>query len=133
MFYISDQIEKIQMDAVKALLKQTYWAQNRSEELIRTSIQNSVCYGAYLEETGKQIGFARVVTDYASVYYICDVIVDEQYRRMGLGKELIRAIVSDERFISCRGILATADAHGLYEKYGFKTDTKRFMGKAPCK
>lgn len=131
MFYISDKKEDIQIDVVKTLLKQTYWAQNRSEDLIKRSIDNSVCYGAYLKSTNKQIAFARVVTDYASVFYICDVIVDEEHRGKGVGKELIHTIVSDERIKSIRGILATADAHGLYEKYGFKTDTKRFMGRAP--
>lgn len=131
MFYISNEKEKIQIERVKNLLQQTYWAQDRSEELIRISIENSECYGAYLNATNQQIAFARAVTDCASVYYICDVVVDEKYRGMGIGKELIHAIVSEERFMHMRGVLATADAHGLYEKYGFVKDAERFMSKGP--
>lgn len=131
MFYISNQKESIQIEEVKKLLKQTYWAQNRSEDLIRLSINHSECYGAYLKSTNQQIALARVITDYVSAYYICDVIVDEKYRGLGIGKKLINTIVSDGRFKNLRGLLVTADAHGLYEKYGFSKATDWYMGKEP--
>lgn len=131
LFYISSEKENIQIEEVKRLLGQTYWAQNRTEDLIKLSIANSECYGAYLKNTNRQIALARVVTDYVSVFYICDVVVDQEYRGNGIGKELIHAIVSDERFINLRGLLATSQAHKLYEKYGFARATERYMSKEP--
>ena len=129
MFYISKDKNKIQFTRVSELLSTTYWANNRSEDKIRKSIENSICYGAYLKENNKQIGFARVVTDYATVYYICDVIVDENYRGKSIGKALMEAIVNDSQLQDMKGMLITEDAHGLYEQYGFSKDENIFMCK----
>lgn len=131
MFYISDSKEDIQLAEVKRLLAQSYWAQKRTMDVIQRSIEGSLCFGAYLEQNGKQVGFARVITDYATNYYLCDVIVDEPYRGMGVGKALVRRIVDDERLQGLRGVLATHDAHGLYEQYGFRWEREHFMGKEP--
>ncbi len=131
MFYITDKKEKIQIDIVKSLLGQSYWANQRCKDVIKKSIENSLCYGAYLKETDKQIAFARVITDYATTYYICDVIVDAEYRGLGIGKSLVDIIINDLRLAGLRGILATGDAHDLYEKFGFRTDNGRFMAKNP--
>lgn len=68
---------------------------------------------------------ARVVTDFATTFYLADVIIDEKYRGKGIGKKLISTIVSDKRFSSLLGILVTKDAHGLYEHFGFVKDFKR--------
>lgn len=131
LFYISNRKENLQMEAIKALLGQTYWAQNRTEDLIRCSIEHSECYGVYLKDTNRQIGFARVVTDYVGVFYLCDVIVDRDYRGMGVGKALIEAIVSDQRFVHLRGLLATSNAHEFYKKFGFRTVSEKFMCREP--
>lgn len=98
------------------LLSQTYWAKNRSEEIVRTMIQNSLCFAAFDKE--KMVAFARVITDYATMYYINDVVVSEEYRGCGLGKRLIERIVNDERLCGY-GILLTKDAQKLYEKFEF--------------
>lgn len=131
MYYISDDKEKIQINKVICLLKQSYWANKRSRNIILTSIENSLCFGVYTEENNLQVAFARVITDYSTSYYLCDVIVDEKYRGNGIGKALVETIVKDKRLCALRGILATGDAHGLYEKFGFEVDNNRFMGRRP--
>lgn len=131
MYYISYDKDKIQLSEVVNLLGKTYWAKERSEETIQTSINNSICYGAYSVGSGRQIAFARVITDFATTYYICDVVVDEAHRGWGIGKALVSEIVKDERFKNLGGILLTLDANGLYEKYGFSKASNICMIKKP--
>lgn len=125
--WISDRKELLQMDRIVAFLKGSYWAKNRPAELIRSSIDNSICFGVY--DGDVQIGFARVITDLVTMYYMCDVIIDEAYRGRGLGKQLVEAVTNDERFEHLHGILVTEDAHGLYEQYGFVRDPDRTLRK----
>lgn len=126
-YYISDEKDKLQINRVVGLLNSTYWAASRSKHAIEESIKNSICYGVYDEYTNILIGFARVITDYATTYYLCDVIVDENYRRKGIGKALLKKISEDSRYTGMVGMLLTKDAHGLYKQYGFKEETNRFM------
>ena len=129
LYFVKSGKEEMQIEHIKNLLEQTYWADKRDIETIKKSINNSLCYGAFLKESGKQIGFARVITDYATTYYICDVIVDEHYRAMGIGKALLDAIHDNKEVSSLRGILATRDAHKFYQKYGFQEEGNLYMGK----
>lgn len=99
------------------LLHRSYWAQNRNVELIEKSIENSLCYGVYSENT--QIGFARIITDYSLFYYLCDLFILEDYRGKGLGKFLTECIVKTPELENLRGMLNTKDAHGLYRQFGF--------------
>ena len=122
---ISDDKSKFPVEKAIELLHTTYWAENRDPEVIRKSIENSIVFGVYNEDS--LIGMARVISDFATTFYIADVIIDEKYRGKGLGKKLISTIMSDERFSSLFGILVTRDAHGLYEHFGFKRDTERAM------
>ena len=132
MFYISDDKEKIQIPVVETLLTQSYWAGPREIRLLPKTIDNSLCFGVYLKENDLQIAFGRVITDYTTAYYLCDVIVDEKYRSQGIGKALIERIVSDERLAPLKGMLKTSEAHGLYEKFGFRgADANRFMYRQP--
>ncbi len=124
-YKISNNKDLISIDGVCNLLSKSYWANKRSKERIEESIKNSICIGIYDKE--KMIGFARIVTDYATMYWLCDVIIDEEYRGNGLGKKLIECITEMEELKGMFGILATHDAHGLYEKYGFKRETEKFM------
>ncbi len=123
--------EPIDPNEVSALLKTTYWADKRSKEQIVKSMRNSACYGIVSEEEKKLIGFARVISDFATTYYLCDVIIDQTYRHRGLGKALVEYIVSRPEYRGLRGLLLTKDAHGLYEKFGFETVQNRAMIKAP--
>jgi len=124
-YKISTDKELISMDRLAELLHQTYWAHSRSKETIETSLKNSLCFGVYHHDT--MVGFARVVTDHATMYWLCDVIVDPEYRGQGLGKKLIESVAETDELQGMLGVLATRDAHGLYEKYGFQKTAGNFM------
>lgn len=119
-FIISTDKSKLDINTIHHFLSiESYWAKGRSIETIQKSIDNSLCFGVYNGE--KQIGFARVVTDYAIFAWIMDVFIIEEYRKFGLGKKLMEAIMNHPQVQNLqRWGLATDDAHGLYEKYGFR-------------
>lgn len=117
-YRISTDKSLLSLDRIYELLAQSYWANDRPRETVARSVENSICFGVYHRE--RQIGFARVVTDQATIYWIGDVVIDPAYRGQGLGKKLIECIVTDVNLKDLRGILTTRDAHGLYEQYGFK-------------
>ncbi|NNE98160.1 MAG: GNAT family N-acetyltransferase [Pyrinomonadaceae bacterium] len=131
-FTITADRDHLQIDAIlDYLANQSYWAQNRTRRQLETVIDNSLCFGLYRDE--KQIGFARVVTDYATFAYLGDVYVLPEFQGQGLGKWLME-VISDHPDLQGfrRWILATRDAHALYEKFGY-TDLKhpeRWMEKA---
>ena len=120
----------LSVDRVKELLSDSYWANKRTKELIEKTIENSFCYGVYSEE--EMIGFARVVTDYATMAWICDVMIDKGHRGKGLGKKLISCILETPELKNVRSALATKDAHGLYEQFGFERVESRFMVRKPA-
>lgn len=117
-YIISTERARIDTKAVHNFLSRSYWAQNISVEIVRRSIENSLCFGLY--EVEKQIGFARVVTDYATFAYLCDVFVIEEYRGRGLSKWLMETVLAHPELQNLRRwLLATRDAHGLYQQFGF--------------
>ncbi len=131
-YTIVEGADRMNAEEIAALLHATYWANRRSKEQIETSIRNSSCYGIYPEGENRLAGFARVITDHATTYYLCDVVVSPAYRNRGLGKALVSYIVSLPEYAGLRGLLLTRDAHALYEKFGFETVNGRAMVKAPC-
>ena len=129
-FKIIDGIENMDLNDVVTLLKMTYWADKRTVEQIDKSTRNSSCYGVYLESERKLVGFARVISDYATTYYLCDVIIDPNYQHNGLGTALISYIEQLPEYEGLRGILITRDAHALYKKFGYEVLNDRVMVKA---
>ena len=129
-YYISKDSTKISVSQLAELLRKTYWAENRPVEAMEQSIRHSLCYGAYDPEDGKLIGFARVITDYATTYYLCDVVVEEAHRGKGIGKALLTEIVTDPRLCGLRALLLTRDAHGFYQRFGFREEPGRLMMKS---
>lgn len=105
-----------------AWLKDAYWSANRSQETIQKSIASSDIYVA--REGERMVGFARVVSDRATFAWLCDVYVDPDLRGQGISKFLVEAILGNPEYETVRWMLATRDAHGLYEKYGFQTSTE---------
>ncbi len=118
-FTISTDKARLQIDAIQKFLSdESYWAKERTIEQTRTAIENSICFGVYYGE--RQIGFARVVSDHATFAYLGDVFIIDEFRGQGLSKWLMETIVSHPDLQGLRRwILATRDAHGLYEKFGF--------------
>lgn len=118
-FKISTSKEDLDIDMIYHFLsEQSYWAKGRSISKIKKSIDNSFCFGVYKEK--EMVGFARVVTDYSVFAWIMDVFILPEYRGNGLGKMLMEAITTHQELQTLqRWGLATADAHKLYEKYGF--------------
>lgn len=110
------------------LSNESYWAQGRSLDLVKRSIENSLCFGVF--DGHKQLGFARVVTDFATFAWLADVFIVDEYRGHGLGVWLIEVITSHPRLQGFRRwLLATRDAHELYRRFGFSelNDPKRWM------
>ncbi|MDD6795993.1 MAG: GNAT family N-acetyltransferase [Clostridiaceae bacterium] len=128
-FYIKQSNNEMQLRVISDLLSKSYWAKDRSTETIKKSIENSICYGVFLKKDNKQVGFARVITDYSTMYYICDVIISEDYRGKGMGKALVDFIVNDTRLQGISGKLLTKDAHSLYEKFGFNKVEGKYMAR----
>ena len=102
------------------LSEDSYWAQDRPYDVVERSIDHSLCFGVYAGT--EQVGFARVVTDYVTFAWLCDVFVVESHRGQGLGKRLVETVVAHPDLDGIRlFILATRDAHGLYRRYaGFE-------------
>ncbi len=122
--------ENMDTDEVVRLLKMTYWADKRSAEQIKRSMDNSSCYGVRLSDEKKLVGFARVITDHATTYYLCDVIIDTDYQHMGLGTALVSYIENLPEYAGLRGTLITRDAHELYRKFGYEVLNDRVMVKS---
>jgi GNAT superfamily N-acetyltransferase len=119
-YIISTDKTLIDFDTVHHYLdKESYWSAGIPAERLRNAIENSMCFGIYKQNM--QVGFARVVTDKATFAYICDVFVLPEHRRLGLSKWLIQTIKEHPELQGLRRwSLATADAHGLYQQFGFK-------------
>ena len=117
-FAISADSEKLDLDFIhNYLCNQSYWAQGRKRDVVEKSIQNSLCFGVY--EGEKQVGFARLVTDYVTFAWLCDVFIADSHQGQGLGKWLIECVVDHPKVQGVKCILlATSDAHDLYRKYG---------------
>ena len=130
-YKIIDGADKMNTEDVLRLLRMTYWADKRPREQVEKAMQNSSCYGVYLDDEKKLVGFARVVSDYATMFYLCDVIIDTEYRNKGLGTALVSYIESLPQYSTLRKFLITRDAHALYRKFGYETVDGRVMVKAP--
>lgn len=118
-FVISTDKDRLNADLIfKFLLEESYWANTRSPEQMSRAIENSLCFGVYFGE--KQVGFARVISDLATFAYLGDVFILNDFRGRGLSKWLMETVVSHPDLQGLRRwILATRDAHGLYEQFGF--------------
>jgi GNAT superfamily N-acetyltransferase len=118
-FVISTDRERLDLDVVhKFLSEEAYWSPGVPRERVERSIQHSICFGLY--EGAHQIGFARAVTDRAAFAWLADVFVLPEHRGKGLGVWLVETVLSHPDLEQLRLMLGTADAHSLYERYGFR-------------
>jgi GNAT superfamily N-acetyltransferase len=123
-FEISCDTARLDVPLIHDFLRTSYWAEGRSLAVVQRSIENSLCFGAY--SGGEQIAFARVITDRAVFAYLADVFVVPKFRRRGVSKALIAAILSHPDLQTLRTfLLGTKDAHGLYAQFGFGPISER--------
>ncbi len=124
-FIISTDRIRLDVDMTHTFLTEaSYWAKGVPRDVVERSIENSLTFGIYVEETGAQIGFARVITDKATFAYLADVFVLPEYRGQGLSKWLMEIILAHPELQGLRRfMLITQDAHGLYDRYGFTPAT----------
>jgi GNAT superfamily N-acetyltransferase len=117
-YIISTEKSKIDVDEVHQFLSHSYWAENVPKNIVQKSIDNSFCFGVYHLE--KQVGFARVISDFATFAYLADVFILPNDRGKGLSKWLMQIIIDHPKFRGLRRFtLATRDAHKLYSQFGF--------------
>ncbi len=118
-YLVSDDPARLDVDAIHAYLTRSYWAQGIPRDVVARSVANSLCLGIYTNR-GEQVGLVRVITDYTTFAYLCDVYVLEAHRGKGLSKAAMQAYVAHPRLQRLRRQhLVTQDAHGLYAQFGF--------------
>jgi GNAT superfamily N-acetyltransferase len=127
-YQISTNKRRLNVALIHDFLRSTYWAKDIPRSVVEKSIRNSLCFGVFYR--GKQVGFARMITDRATLAYLADVFIVPEHRGRGVGKLLIGRILAHRDLQGLRRILlATKDAHGLYAAFGFKplANPERFM------
>jgi GNAT superfamily N-acetyltransferase len=118
-YKISSDRSLLDLDVIHGYLSCSYWAEDIPLEIVRKAIENSLCFGVYNNK--KQIGFARVISDYTTFAYLADVFILEEERGKGLSKWLVECILKHEQLKGLRNFcLLTRDAHTLYERFGFR-------------
>lgn len=128
-YLLTDDANRLDIDAICTLLQQTYWAAKRPRELVEKCIQHSLCFGLFRD--GKQVGFGRVITDYATVSYLCDVVIHPEYRGKGIGRWVIDCILAHPKLQGTRFDLFTKDAQSFYRSFGFTTHVYESLVKYP--
>lgn len=123
---ITDDVNLLDKEFFISSLQTTYWAEKRSKETIEKSLQKSIVLSLFADK--RQIGFVRIIGDDATFAYICDFYIHPDYRKLGLGKWFMQCIQEHPATQVRLNLLATRDAHGLYEKFGYKPSPS-FMGR----
>lgn len=117
-YRISSNKSEMDIKAIHSYLTSSYWSANIPIETVETAVQNSLCFGLFIQE--QQVGFARLITDSATFAYLCDVYILEEHRGQGLSKLLMAEITQHPQLQGLRRmVLATRDAHSLYAQFGF--------------
>jgi GNAT superfamily N-acetyltransferase len=127
-FAITTETSFFNVEFIHSFLSKSYWAEDIPIEVVQKSIDNSLCFGVF--HSGRQIGFARAITDKTTFAYLADVFIDAAYRGQGLSKWLMEEIMAHEDLQGLRRfMLATRDANGLYAQFGFSelTFPERWM------
>ena len=118
MIEISTDKSKLQIEVIHQFLTNSYWGKGRTLDEVKKTIEHCLCFGVYSEN--RQIGFARVVTDYTVFAYLMDVFILPEYRGKGYSKQLMENIVENPQLQSCKvWMLKTSDAHSLYKQFGY--------------
>jgi GNAT superfamily N-acetyltransferase len=127
-YEIDDDPDRLDVDAVWAYLStDAYWGRWRHRDDVERQIRGSWRIVACYDDSGRMVGFARAVSDGVALAYLADVYVLDEHRRRGLGEAMVREMVDNGPGRAFRWMLHTADAHGVYRKFGFRTPDQTFM------
>ena len=128
-FSISSEKKRVDIDALHAMLRQSYWAGDRTREEVEQTVSKSICFSLYKDED--QIGFARVLTDEVAYAIILDMIIREDFRGQGLGTWLMECMLEHPEISRLRQVLWTSDADDFYRKLGFQEmSALKFMARS---
>ena len=118
-YSISSNPKEMDLSVIHGYLSNSYWAKGIPWDVMEKAVKNSLCFGVFTS-TGEQVAFARMITDYATFAYLADVFVLQEHRGKGLSKRLLKTIIEYPDLQGLRRmLLATRDAHGLYQQFGF--------------
>jgi GNAT superfamily N-acetyltransferase len=117
-YHLSDDKQRLDLTVICELLATSYWANDRPRAAMEVAIHHSLCLGLYHD--GRQVGFARAVTDHATFTWVCDVIIHPDHRAHGLGKWMVEQLLDHPEIQTRTQLLGTRDAHPLYERFGFE-------------
>jgi len=130
-YRITEDKAEMDIDAIHHYLSHSYWAENIPKAVVAKAIENSLCFGVLFvdeQQNQQQIGFARVITDSATFAYLADVYILAEHRGNGLSKKMMKGIVEHPQLQGLRRMmLATKDAHGLYQQFGFEPLSEQQM------
>ncbi len=132
-YRITDNKDEMDIDAIHRYLTHSYWAKGVPKSVVIKAFDNSLCFAVIVENDNnktEQVGFARLITDYATFAYLADVYILKEHRGRGLSKLMMKQIINHPQLQGLRRMmLATRDAHGLYKQFGFTevTEQKMFM------
>jgi GNAT superfamily N-acetyltransferase len=121
-FVVTDDRKKVQIDIVAGLLAKTYWGHKRPREVVEKLVPNSLCFSLFRNE--EQIGFARVVSDYAVFSWLSDLVINDHSRGKGLGRWFLDCILNHPEIAGTQFVLQTTHEHALYEKFGYQRSEK---------
>lgn len=127
-FIISDDPRRVNIDVVAGLLAKTYWGHKRPRQAVEKLIPNSFCFCLFRKE--KQIGFARVVTDFTVFSWLSDLVIEDHYRGRGVGRWFLTCILNHPEIVGTQFVLQTTHAHDLYKKFGF-SESGKIMTRLP--
>lgn len=126
-YVVSTDRQRLDLDVIHDFLTHSYWVPGIPRDLVRQSLDHSLCFGLFAEQAGsatQQVGFARVLTDYSRMAHVLDVFVIPEFRGQGLGVWLVQCVVECPVLQGLHSMtLATADAHDLYRRFGFESVT----------
>ncbi len=133
--FVSEYKYLLDFDWVFAQLRNTYWGQNLDPMRLKEAIEKSICFGLYMAdaEGRHQIGFARVVTDFATFSSLMDVIVEEKHRRKGYGTILMKAVLGHRAVTNTMNVISSRHAVEFYRKFGYKVLDDKVMTLSPCR
>jgi GNAT superfamily N-acetyltransferase len=127
-YSVSNVSALLDLEMIHSELVTSYWAEGRTKEEVKRSIENSMSFGLYFHKT--QIGFGRVLSDAIVFAYLMDFFILEEYRGQGLGTFFMKKILENEELVDVQAwLLATRDAHSFYEKFGFSrvAESSKYM------